>query len=130
MAEAIAEGIKQADGQVKIKLFNAAKTDKNDLVTEIFKSKAVLFGSSTINNGILSAIAGLLDMIKGLRFRAKKGASFGAYGWSGESTRIINEQLKNAGFELVNEGIRELWNPEEAALDRCREFGKNFVSQI
>ena len=51
MAEAIAEGIQNVDKEVVVKLFNIGKEDKNDVTTEIFKSKAILFGSPTINNG-------------------------------------------------------------------------------
>jgi len=127
MAEAIAEGIKSKDKDVNIKLFNCAKRDKNDIITEIFKSKLILVGSSTINGGILTATAGILEMIKGMKFTNKKAAAFGSYGWSGEAVKIITEQLKEAKFDVVNDGIRELWNPDEEALERCREFGRNLV---
>lgn len=127
MAEAIAEGIKSKDKDVAVKLFNCSKKDKNDIITEIFKSKMILVGSSTINNGILSAAASILEIIKGLKFTDKKAAAFGSYGWSGESVKIITEQLKEAKFDVVSEGIKELWNPDEAALERCKEFGANLV---
>lgn len=127
MAEAIAEGIRSKDNDIDVKLFNCAKRDKNDIITEIFKSKMVLVGSSTINNGILTAAAGILEMIKGLKFTNKKAAAFGSYGWSGESVKIITELLKEAKFDVVNEGIKELWNPDEEALERCREFGRNLL---
>ena len=127
MAEAITEGIRSKDKDVDVKLFNCAKRDKNDIITEIFKSKMVLVGSSTINNGILTAAAGILEMMKGLKFTNKKAAAFGSYGWSGESVKIITELLEEAKFDVVNEGIKELWNPDEEALERCREFGRNLV---
>ena len=94
MAEAIAEGMKAVDDSIVIKLYNASKYDKNDIITEVFKSKAVLVGSPTINRGISFSIAGILEIIKGLGFRNKKAAAFGAYGWSGEGTGIIAKELK------------------------------------
>ncbi len=127
MAEAIAEGIRSKDNDIDVKLFNCAKRDKNDIITEVFKSKMILVGSSTINNGILTAAAGILEMIKGLKFTNKKAAAFGSYGWSGESIKIITELLKEAKFDVVNDGIKELWNPDEEALERCREFGRNLI---
>ncbi len=127
MAEAIAEGIQSKDKDVNVKLYNCAKRDKNDIITEVFKSKMILVGSSTINNGILTATSGILEMIKGMKFTNKKAAAFGSYGWSGESVKIITELLKEAKFDVVNDGIKELWNPDEDALQRCREFGKNLI---
>lgn len=124
MAETIAEGIKNSNEEITVKIFNSSKSDKNDIITEVFKSKMVLVGSSTINKGILSSTAAILEMIKGLEFKGKRAAAFGSYGWSGESSKIITEDLSKAGFEIINEGLRELWNPDEDGLTRCRNFGK------
>lgn len=129
MSEAIAAGIKEVDKDVTIKQYNLSKTDKNDVITEIFKSKAFLVGSPTINNGILFSVAGLLEMIKGLKFKNKKAAAFGSYGWSGENTKLINHALKEAGIALIDEGIKELWNPDADAVDRCKEFGRRLAEE-
>jgi flavorubredoxin len=130
MAETIAAGIGQASPNTTVKIFNCARSDKNDVITEVFKSKAVLVGSPTINQGILSAMAGILEEIRGLRFHGKKAAAFGAYGWSGESIKMISDKLGEAGFEVVNDGLRLLWNPDSEALQQCEAFGKEFVDQI
>jgi len=130
MAEKIANGIKEADKKVNVKLFNLAKTDKNDVITEVFKSKAILMGSPTINRGILVSVAGILEEIKGLKFRNKKAAAFGCYGWSGESTKIISESLKSAGFDVVDDGIRVMWNPDTENGTKCIEYGKQFARKV
>lgn len=129
MAEAIAEGIRSADDRVAVKLFNISHSDKNDVVTEVFKSKALLVGSPTINRGILSAVAGLLEQIRGLKFKEKKAAAFGTYGWSGESVDMINNGLKDAGFELMESGIKSVWNPDEKSLKECIDFGKEIANK-
>ncbi|MDH4271489.1 MAG: flavodoxin domain-containing protein, partial [Candidatus Aminicenantes bacterium] len=129
MAEAIARGIRSADDEVAVKLFNISRSDKNDVITEVFKSKVVLLGSPTINRGILSAVAGFLEELRGLKFIGKKGAAFGTYGWSGESVKMINEGLQKAGFELVSDGIRAEWSPDDEALKKCRDFGKEIAAK-
>ena len=127
VAEAIAEGIKLEDKEVDLKLFNISKSDKNDMITEVFKSKFVLVGSSTINNGILSSVAAILEEIKGLKFKNKKASAFGCYGWSGESVKLITEQLSECGFEIVDEGLKNLWNPDTVQTQNCIEFGKRIA---
>jgi anaerobic nitric oxide reductase flavorubredoxin len=129
MAEAIAKGIESVDDKVTVKLFNISHSDKNDVVTEVFKSKALLIGSPTINRGILSAVAGFMEEIRGLKFKEKKAAAFGTYGWSGESVAMISKGLESAGFELLGSGIKALWNPDEEALKKCAEFGKEIVTK-
>ncbi len=130
MAEAIADGIREASPETEVKLFNAALTDKNDITTEVFRSKALLVGSPTINYGLSYAIDGLLGMMKGLKFRKKKAAAFGSYGWSGEGTKLISAALQGAGFELVDDGIRALWVPDNDVLQQCREYGRNFAKAL
>lgn len=130
MAEAIAEGINAADSEVAIKLFNVSRSDKNDIITEIFKSKAFLVGSSTINRGILSGAASILEIIAGLGFKNKKAAAFGSYGWSGESVKIIEARLKEAKLEVIEPGLKVLWNPDREGLSQCVDFGRAFAAQI
>ena len=126
MAEAIAHGIAEEDGSVLVKIFNIARGDKNDIITEVFKSKAILVGSPTANKGVLSAVAGILEEIRGLGFKNKKAAAFGAYGWSGESVKMISQRLAEGGFTIVNEGLKLLWNPDEEGVAACRAFGRDF----
>lgn len=130
MAEAIAEGIASASGSTAVKLFNAGKIDKNDIVTELFKAKAVLFGSPTVNKGILAPLSGMLHEVKGLSFKSKKAAVFGTYGWSGESVDVLTKMVEDAGFEIVQPGLKKLWSPDEGSLDDCREFGSEFAAKI
>jgi flavorubredoxin len=130
MAEAIAEGIKLADSSVAIKLFHVARSDKADIITEIFKAKAIVVGSPTVNRGILSAVAGILEEVKGLNFKNKKAAAFGAYGWSGESAKIITEKLKESGFEIIQEGIRVNWYPSPQDIESCISFGKELAEKL
>jgi flavorubredoxin len=85
-------------------------------------------GSPTIGQGITNATAGILEEIEGLRFKGKKAAAFGAYGWSGESITKITEWLKKAGFEIVNDGIKCLWNPNNESIIQCIDFGKRVAS--
>jgi anaerobic nitric oxide reductase flavorubredoxin len=130
LAEAIAQGIADARGAAKVVVLNTAKTDKNDVVAEVFRSKAILVGSPTINKGILSSAAGILEMIEGLRFKGKKAASFGCSGWSGEGPRKIAEMLGKSGFEIVGESLACSWEPDEKALAAAREYGAAFAAKV
>jgi len=129
MAENIAKGIKEIDKEVTVKLYNISEDDKSDVVTEVFKSKGIIVGSPTFNRGILSAVAGILEEIRGLEFKGKKAASFGCYGWSGESVKMINESLKIAGFDVIDEGIKALWNPDNEAVNNCIDYGRKIAGE-
>ena len=130
MGEAIAEGIRRADPSVEVKLYNVAKEDKNDVLTQMFRSKAVLVGSPTINYGYSFAIAGILEMARGLKFKDKKAAAFGSYGWSGDAPKLITKHLQEAGFDVVDDGIKCLWVPDNKAIDECRDYGEQFCKKV
>jgi len=130
MAEQIAAGIREADDKVTVKLINLAKTDKNDAITEIFKSKAILLGSSTINNGILVHVAALLEEIQGLKFKNKSAGAFGSYGWSGEAVKIMMERLEKSGFKTVDKGLRMTWSPDAENMTVCKDYGKSFLENL
>ncbi len=130
MADAIAQGVKEVDPTLNIKLYNVSKIDKNDVISEVFKAKLVIAGSSTINKGILSAMASTIEIMKGLKFKNKKAAGFGSYGWSGESPKHMTQELEACGFEILEEGLGVLWKPDEAALEICREYGRKLAAKL
>ncbi len=130
LAEAICEGIRSARPEMTVVIYNCSRSDKNDVMTEIFRSKGVVLGSPTVNRGFLSVIGGLLEEMKGLAFKGKKGAAFGTYGWSGESPKLLAEALRDAGFEVTLEGLKILWNPDDAAMKLAFDFGVTFAGLL
>jgi len=128
MAEAIGEGL--AAENIPYKTFYMATADRNDVITEVFKTKAVIIGSPTFNQGPLPTIAPILEDLKGLKFQNKIGAAFGSYGWSGESVKIIEEHLSRSKIPVAVEGIRAKWQPKPDDLTRCREFGSAIARAI
>ncbi|MGB8217747.1 MAG: flavodoxin domain-containing protein [Candidatus Methanoperedens sp.] len=128
MAQAIAEGLSKEG--VKFKLFNMAVSDRNDVLTEVFKTKGIIIGSPTLNNGLLPTIKPILEDLKGLKFKNKVGAAFGSYGWSGENVKLIEETLEKAKIKILQEGIKFKWQPTEEELGKCVEFGRSFAVKM
>jgi len=128
MAEAIGEGL--AERGVDHRLFHMAVSDRNQVITEIFRSKAVIIGSPTLNRGVLPTIAPILADLRGLDFRNKIGAAFGSYGWSGEAVREIESHLEASHVRKVAEGVRAKWQPAVEDLDRCRALGRQVADAV
>ncbi len=129
LAENIAEGIRSESPNTTVKLFNLPKCDENDLITEVFKSKAVAIGSPTMGNGPMHSVVGFVHLMKLMKFKNKKAATFGCYGWTGEAVKQLNEQLTSAGFEIIGEGIRHLWTPDVSAKESAFEYGKQIAKE-
>ena len=122
IAHRISRELAQLSPDTRVKLFNIAKADKNDVMTEVFKSKAIAVGSPTVNQDILSSATGWLAFLKELRFKNKKAAVFGCYGWSGEGNKLLREKLQEAGFDTVAPEIRCSWNPLPEDLDQAKDI--------
>ncbi|MCY2929331.1 MAG: flavodoxin domain-containing protein [Planctomycetota bacterium] len=128
MAEAIAEGLHAAG--VPHKLFHMAVSDRNDVIAEIFRAKAVVIGSPTLNNGLLPSIAPILEDVRGLKFKNKIGAAFGSYGWSGECVKQIESHFELCGIPLAAPGVRAKWQPTADDLAACRALGAQVAAAI
>lgn len=124
LAHKIGEEISRISPATKVKIFNISKSNKNDIITEVFKSKAIAVGSPTVVQSILSSVGGWLDFLKEMRFKDKKAAVFGCYGWSGESTKVLREKLIDAGFDVVEPEIKCNWNPNDEDYQKATEVAK------
>ncbi len=130
MAEAIADGIRLAAPEIAVKIMNTSHDEKSDIIAEVFRAKALIAGSSALNNGILTSVSGILDELAGFALQDKKAAAFGSYGWSPANIKTITNKLTEAGFEIIADGIKAQWNPTSEVLDNCREFGKAIAEKL
>lgn len=122
IAHEIAAEIAKQSPDTIVKVFNVSRADKNEIMTEVFKSKAVAVGSPTVGNSILSGMAGWLEFLKQLKFKNKKAGVFGCYGWSGESVKILRDKMTEAVFSVVVEEVKSLWNPNAETLSKIPAF--------
>nr|WP_320010879.1 flavodoxin domain-containing protein [uncultured Desulfobulbus sp.] len=123
MAKAVAEGLHEQG--VEYKLFDLAVNHRSDVMTEVLEASAVVLGSPTLNNGMLPRMADFLMYMRGLRPTNKVGASFGSYGWSGESVKMMNEILKEMNIVVCHEGVKVQYVPEHAQLGACVQLGQS-----
>ena len=122
MAEAVGAGL-AAEG-VPYKIFYAPVAERNQVLTEIFRAKAVVVGSPTVNRGYISTLGTYMEDLRGLGFKNKVGAAFGSYGWSGEAVKIIEEHLERCKIAVAAPGVRAKWQPTPEDLAACAELGR------
>ena len=123
MAYAIVEGLTNMG--VRSLPMNLKACHRSDVITEVFDAGAVIVGSPTLNNGLFPTVSDFLTYMKGLKPKNKTGASFGSYGWSGESVKIIHRELEEMKFKMINDaGIGVKFVPDENDIKACVEFGE------
>ena len=128
IADAIAKGLEEKG--IYCKLYNSSISDISDIITELFRSKGIIIGSCTVNNGYLRSIAGVIDEVRGRKLKNKVGAAFGSYGWSGESPKKIHKELEESGIKMVLDPVSIKYQPEPGELASCIQYGRDFAEFI
>ncbi len=128
MAKAICSEI--AKHGVEAKLFNLKANHRSDIMTDVLDAKALVFGSPTLNNGMMPTMADFLTYLKGLRPKGQIAAAFGSFGWSGEAVKHINGYLEEMKLELVHPGLKVKNVPREEDFAACRELGMAVAKAI
>lgn len=128
MARAIAEGLQQAGAQPR--LVHLGTSNRSVLATEVLGAGALLVGSPTINNQLFPTVADGLSYLKGLRPKNLVGAAFGSYGWSGESTKLIEAELREMKVELIADAQRVKYVPTADDLQASVALGVKIAERL
>lgn len=88
--------------EVEVAIFNADKTDENEILNSIKASDAVLFGTSTKYGDLIGSIENVLKKLKDMNLEGKVLGAFGSFGWSGEPIEIIQDYLNETNGNVLN----------------------------
>jgi len=128
MAHAVAAGLEETG--VSTELINLKVNHPSDVMTKVLEAKAIVLGSSTLNNGLLPKMAGFLMYMKGLKPINKVGAAFGSFGWSGESVKLLNTMMEEMKVEVIEEGLRHKYVPTDDVLVKCTDMGRRIGETV
>jgi len=128
MARSITSGIESED--INVRLMNTRKWHRSDIMTEIVEAGAIAVGSPTLNNSIFPVIADVMTYIKGLRPQNKIAAAFGSYGWSGEAVKILNKDFAEMKLDIIDDGVKVQYVPDEDDLNRCFDLGVKIAKTL
>ncbi len=128
MARSITSGIESEE--IHVRLMNTRKWHRSDIMTEIIDAGAIAVGSPTLNNSIFPVIADVMTYIKGLRPQNKIAAAFGSYGWSGEAVKILNKEFAEMKLEIIDDGVKVQYVPDEDDLQKCFDLGVKLAKTL
>jgi anaerobic nitric oxide reductase flavorubredoxin len=128
MARAIGEGA--ANVGVDVKLLKLRSYAISEAMTEILDAKAVLVGSPTLNNQMFPTLSSFLTYATGLKPKGKLWGFFGSYGWGGGAVKGMTKVVKEAGFDVIEQGLEIKFVPDEEDLKKCFEFGQQIAQKI
>jgi flavorubredoxin len=128
-AEIIASEISKYDG-IEVELADIENMDLAALDERITMSDALIIGSPTINQNTLLPIYRMFALINPLRDKGKMAGSFGSYGWSGEASKIILENLRMLKLSVFEENIAVKFSPEGSKSDQLKDYENRFAQKF
>ncbi len=124
MAEAIAEGIGSRNVDVQTVNFHEAR------IEDLKSADAIALGSSTFYYKMLPPMEKFIESLEKAKIKAKIGAAFGSYGWSGEAPVMIAEKMRELGMSVIDPVLRIQYQPTEKDLEECKRLGKDIANKL
>jgi flavorubredoxin len=124
-AEIIASGIRE-NKEIEVEIADIENISTLDLESKLISSDGILVGSPTINQNTLLPVYKLFALINPLRDKGKLGGSFGSFGWSGESPKIILENLRLLKLKIFEQTGSFKFAPGADKEEFLRDFGRDF----
>jgi len=125
MAKAIAEAAQNGSVEVELSYFIDAE--------ELGNFDAVIVGVPTYHHDMPMDTKRLFEEAarRNVNLKAKVGAVFGSYGWSGEAPKLVLEIMEKK-FEMnaPEPPLILRYTPDSDGLEKCRAFGKRISESL
>jgi flavorubredoxin len=128
MAYSLRAGLEKAG--IPVTMRNLKTLHISDIMADVLRSKAIMVGSPTLNNGIFPPVGAFLTYLKGLRPKNRIGFAFGSYGWGGQAVKEVETTMNDLGWDMPVEGLKIQYIPDEEELNGVKEIGKKLGEVI
>ena len=126
MADLIAEGIRMRGAEADV--VNSTQIKKEE---ELAGYDAYVFGSATYHGQMMQGMKTLLFLAEKANLEGKIGASFGAFGWSGEAPDRIYDTMKNIfKMEMVSGPLRLKSAALGGGTTMAQDYGKDIGKKL
>jgi flavorubredoxin len=128
MAEAIAQGLVEG-GIREIKMYDVARTDPSFILSDIFKYKGLVVGSSTYMNELLPPVEALLRKLEARTVKNRIFAAFGDSTWAGVSVQKILSTAQQLQWEIVG-SVEEKQALKPEKYHECFSLGQQLAEKL
>jgi len=115
---------------VPTKSYNIIETETHVLMEAMEKASSIMLGSPTINKDALKPVWDLISSIDAVSLRCKSCFVFGSYGWSGEACNMLQNRVKDLGFNVPIDFFRVVFQPNEQDYLKIKEIANDFAASI
>jgi flavorubredoxin/flavin reductase (DIM6/NTAB) family NADH-FMN oxidoreductase RutF len=128
LGQAIARGITKAG--ISVESINCEVVEPDEIREIVEKCAGFIIGSPTLGGHAPTQIQTALGMLLSTVPIDKPAGVFGSYGWSGEAIDLLENKLRDAGYQFGFEPIRVKFKPTDITLKTCEEAGTDFAQAL
>lgn len=128
VAEEIARQLCQR-GVRNIRIYNASHSEQSYMISDAFRYKGLIVGSSTYSMHILPPVEQFLIAMETREIKNKVLATFGSFTWASAAATKINEYASKMNLQIVDSVVMKQSINEETLVEISR-FADNFVSAL
>ncbi|MDY0398559.1 MAG: FprA family A-type flavoprotein [Desulfuromonas thiophila] len=99
--------------------FKAVELDEARFQDELECADALVIGAATINRDAGPPVWRALVHLSTVTPKNRLALVYGAYGWSGEAVKLIEERLLGQRYKLAAPGVRWQFSPTESDIAAC-----------
>lgn len=111
-------------------IFAVSEMRDDDYRNALEQADVLLVGTPTIQRDAPPQIWHALSLISSVTPKAKLGAVFGSFGWSGEAVKMVEQRLSGLKYKLVADGVTFRFTPTKENVEACRAFAEQVASAV
>jgi flavorubredoxin len=125
MADILQESMNQSGVETTVKRINDVD------VAELADYDGVVLGAPTYHKDIIPTMKTFLFALEKAKLKGKVGASFGAWGWSGESVEMMSDTMKHIyGMDMLEPESKLIGAVKGPGQRIYQNFGKTIAEKI
>lgn len=113
-----------------VSVFELSGMRDDDYRNALEQADVLVIGTPTIQRDAPPHVWHALAMISSVTPKAKLGAVFGSFGWSGEAVKMVEQRLAGLKYKLVADGVSFRFAPTEENVVACRQFAEQIASAV
>lgn len=126
IADLVAEGVRFTGNDAKV--ISATQLNKQE---DLEGYDVYVFGSATYHGEMMQAMKTLLFLAAKLDLEGKVGASFGAFGWSGEAPDRIYDTMQNIlKMDMIGSPLRLKSSVIQGGMQMAQDYGREIGKKI
>lgn len=102
----------------------------DDYRNALEQADVLVVGTPTIQRDAPPHVWHALALISSVTPKAKLGAVFGSFGWSGEAVKMVEQRLVGLKYKLVADGITFRFTPTKENMEACRQFAAQIATAV